>query len=955
MELARFLQHILCAIALFAAINYGDATKGGVRSEDMDNVFRSMLGGKKVHNKTIKRRDPPTQPTYFDPSAMNVFGGDDEEGESDATEKDRGDDVPLVDEDDGELESHETLKDVKPHHPKEMEEDSDDTDLDDSEEEVGNRSLPAGKKKHVKDTNFKTLDEILLGMKDKPVNLKAKKPKKDGDDEKSLEDALDVTDNELVNVVEEQHLDEDDDHAEGEEEEEEDEEEVETEKVGKSSKKGSGKGRKRSNDFFGDEESLFPSSIGDIFPSDIKGHHRFGSLGVEGELRRLNEENRRLKEDVYRSYNERMYRPEVDVTDAEGRLNPGLAAAMRYLGSGYDIIYGNPLGDPVIMVDPGYRHPVLKLDWTEKYYNHDGANMKEPRGGWIRPELSCRQAESVDHINTMEDYKKELAVDAKLGAEMPLYFSFSASAGYKNMVRTLSTNETKSYILKTYCLRYVAGIQDFVNVEPNPAFAYDVESLPSKFQEGECPVEVYRNDSEDERCSSVVRPWMHFFQKYGTHFTTIIHLGGKVTNQIQVNKSEVAKLQKDGFNIDLMIKSGSVLPVSGSAGFSMNNEQQSANKEASLKSEKLVIVIGGDVPTDGTDKVSMLEWTKSLYRKPMPIKVNIESIKTLIDNADKQGSFDRALKYYAEAYGVSPEELYLREGRQVGIATMARRGTSVTYSGTAGGSAVCPNGKVIMMGFSLVVTSSRATVFSKPEYTMSMTPCPVGQEKCIVSQPPANSEVRIWILCGAESIPLLIQETKVANEYAATAQCPEDYTIAFGVGLSMPRGAKLTATDAYGCRSGQPSCTQASPKSQYNAVWIACVEKNVPEVDSIVNQATVSLSEGCSKTLPETITDNNCPVGYSFISGWRMNHSTDGYPQGMNMIEFCSPAGSGCPFRKELFKDINGKCRSQHSWISCVKTEVVDAQLKRMEEERQRAAAKAAAATNVSPATTPKQ
>ncbi|KAK1937289.1 MAC/perforin domain containing protein [Babesia divergens] len=635
-----------------------------------------------------------------------------------------------------------------------------------------------------------------------------------------------------------------------------------------------------------------------------------------------NYKNEEVPRKLKRTFNKTEYRnldPQLntDPFNDEG-MNAGLSAALRYLGSGYDIVFGNPLGDPTIMVDPGYRDPVLKLDWTEEYHNHDGANIKEPRGAWIRPELSCRQAESVDHVNTIEDYKRELSVDAQLSADIPFYFSFSASSGYRNFVKTLSANLTKSYILKTYCLRYVAGIHDRKNVATMPSFDADVVALPDAFDAEKCPMDKYRNNEEDQECSDSVRPWMKFFQKYGTHYTTIIHLGGKITNQIQIKKTDVASLQKHGYNIDATIKANAGIPFLslGEANFSSSGEISSDSRKNTLNHDKLIIVIGGDVPTDGTDKVSMKEWTKSLYKKPMPIKVNLESIKTLITDEKKKNIFDTALKYYAEVYGISQDEMYQTEGRDNGIASLAMKGHPVVFHGNAGGSAVCPQNKVIMMGFAMSVTQKRKTLFHDIEYVTSIAPCPIGKEKCVATVPEGKNEVRIWILCGEEPIPLLIQESKVTDNAPAVASCPNDYSIAFGFGISIPKGLEVTPADGYACRAGQSTCTHSSNHASRNAVWIACVEKNAPELGDITNHAVAVSTPGCTKRIQATdFKDNICPQNSQLITSWKMQME-EGNKNASPKMTTCPAASNGCQMEK-FFQGERSVCKAQFSWVSC--------------------------------------
>lgn len=131
-----------------------------------------------------------------------------------------------------------------------------------------------------------------------------------------------------------------------------------------------------------------------------------------------------------------------------------------YLGVGYDSIKGNPIGDPDMMVDPGLRSPILKFRFAQ---DTDGVTNDlehlQPIGAFTRPFAACRQSETVSELDSLADYQKELSVDASLrGGDMLGLNSFSGSSGYKQFAQQTSHKQAKSFMLKTYCLRYEAGI-----------------------------------------------------------------------------------------------------------------------------------------------------------------------------------------------------------------------------------------------------------------------------------------------------------------------------------------------------------------------------------------------------------------------------------------------------------------------------------------------------------------
>ncbi|UKK00118.2 hypothetical protein MACK_000188 [Theileria orientalis] len=603
---------------------------------------------------------------------------------------------------------------------------------------------------------------------------------------------------------------------------------------------------------------------------------------------------------------------------AEDWNNSGLAASLRYLGSGYDIIFGNPLGDPVVMMDQGYRNPVIKLDWDVEYLNSDGANLKEPHGSWVRPEFSCRQSETIDHVNTVEDFKKELSIDAQASYGIPYFFSFSGSTGYKNFVKSTATNKVRTYITKTYCLRYVAGIVNFNSMDTTEEFRKAVSDLPNYFDSQACTLELFKNNEDDPLCANSVRPWVKFIKMFGTHFTTIVHLGGKITHQVQINKSDVLDMQQHGVNVDLSVKAAISPTLLDNLNLGTKTESESARRSESehFKYEKQVLVIGGDGLVDSKDINSLNCWTKDLYKKPMPIQIKLESIKSLLTNDKQRESFEEALKFYSETYGVSPDEIYKKYGRQFGIASLVQKGYQVVYSGNKSGSAVCPPKTVIIMGFTMTIMKKKNFI-GKNEFVISITHCPVGEEKCLVSNDSQMSESRIWAVCGEDTIPLLNQQTSVKLDEPATASCPSGYSIAYGFAFSIPKGNKTSSTDSYPCRPGTLSCThESTDKSATNAVWIACVENGAPQLTDISNHMVSTSSRHCSsKAKDSEYSDNVCPTNSKLIAGWSMDFS-ESDSHGFNQIEKCSKNTPGCKVDKKMATETH--CRSHYSWISCL-------------------------------------
>lgn len=137
-----------------------------------------------------------------------------------------------------------------------------------------------------------------------------------------------------------------------------------------------------------------------------------------------------------------------------------LCSSADYLGIGYDVVKGNPLGDPNLMGDPGLRSPIIRF-----YFSQDEEGVTsdltalQPRGAYSRPFVACKQSEDLSEVATISDYVKELEADASLvGGDVVGLNSFSASAAYKELAKKAVKRNTRTFFLKTYCLRYEAGL-----------------------------------------------------------------------------------------------------------------------------------------------------------------------------------------------------------------------------------------------------------------------------------------------------------------------------------------------------------------------------------------------------------------------------------------------------------------------------------------------------------------
>lgn len=123
------------------------------------------------------------------------------------------------------------------------------------------------------------------------------------------------------------------------------------------------------------------------------------------------------------------------------------------------------MGDPNLMGDPGLRSPIIRFDYAQ---DEDGVSSDlrelQPRGAYSRAFVACKQSEKLSEIASVSDYARELEADASLsGGDSLGVYSFSASTAYKEVAKKTVQRNTRTFMLKTYCLRYESGLAQTEN------------------------------------------------------------------------------------------------------------------------------------------------------------------------------------------------------------------------------------------------------------------------------------------------------------------------------------------------------------------------------------------------------------------------------------------------------------------------------------------------------------
>ncbi|PHJ15238.1 mac perforin domain-containing protein [Cystoisospora suis] len=495
------------------------------------------------------------------------------------------------------------------------------------------------------------------------------------------------------------------------------------------------------------------------------------------------------------------------------------------------------------MMDPGLRSPILKFTFVQ---GMDGVTNDleylQPIGAFTRPFAACRQSETVSELDSLTDYQKELGSDASLNSgDMLGLNSFSGSAGYQQFAQQTNRKQTKTFMLKTYCLRYEAGIAQNASFKWNYTLAFEnaVDDLPVTFDgegpDSACTVEQWRQDHSVEACEKTNIPvWMGFIEQFGTHYTVRLLAGGKMTYQVQFRSEDVRDLRKRGVDIKAEVK----LMLGGVSGGSNSGTKSSKSQESHIQSvnyEKETIVIGGKPPGDVSDPAALATWAESVEALPMPVKLELLPLENLLPEA-KRAAFTQAVSYYSKAYGMSLMDLQSLSGTAQPIQKVLVNATQVIWAGPPPGFAKCPGDEVVLFGFAIHMNFKVETSGLAQYHIVA---CTAGREKCdgVGSQNDWMDDERIFMLCSKEPSNDFLQvvgETE-AGEQTVEATCPGDTVIAVGFGISLATGFdSAEKVQMEPCQAGQTSCTKNLSEGSVKAfVWMVCTEKTFPGVQDL--------------------------------------------------------------------------------------------------------------------------
>ncbi|ANQ06730.1 MAC/perforin [Plasmodium coatneyi] len=578
----------------------------------------------------------------------------------------------------------------------------------------------------------------------------------------------------------------------------------------------------------------------------------------------------------------------------------------KYIGKGYDILFGYPLPNNELVEDPGFRNEIFDTRNSVDMIN----------------QVACHRDEYFSFVEGINDVTHLAMDNINVEDVNTSIVPFSASMPYKSYFADLEIGRKKYLVVQNSCVhKYVTyNLRDSTR-HINREFLLETDKLPileKKDNEKECLVGGFLHSARNERCSGSIKLWIDFFQKYGTHLVVSAHFGGRSFNSLEVSRRtmEEAKIYSykyplanvpnlDVFREALLLQGG---PKRGSADGSggdhiLNQPHNQLHGEPLNKAppmgEKIASldIRGGNQTYNGWNQLTYAVWKDSIYTNLLPVHLDLISLSSFM-RKEKKESYDKALIYYNSLYGMDKEKYYLSQD----IIDVLADGKQIT--GSAKGSLIlsCPVGYVKSTGFILTYDTSerpKGNAAKRGDATkegdapkIRVYPCLNNGEYDISCSHinESNSVISFgWLYCVKYSFVQF--ETFYANGSHASGgtslegKCSEGNSIAFGFKMKLEKNKNLASMKVKACPVGEAKCVISHEKANSDyLLWGFCAPLSFHSINSLqvtyIKQSNVMTDvQGACSDVQKNKYDNIF-LGFSFSFDDELGH-VDVSPCGM--------------------------------------------------------------------------
>ncbi|CRG98888.1 perforin-like protein 4, putative [Plasmodium relictum] len=535
----------------------------------------------------------------------------------------------------------------------------------------------------------------------------------------------------------------------------------------------------------------------------------------------------------------------------------------KYLGKGYDILFGYPLPNNELIEDPGIREVILDTTNTIN----------------VIQDFTCKKDEYLNVIESINDVMDLAMENINIDDLDTNIRPFSASMPYASYFTDLEIKKKKYAIAQNTCLHSYASLNLRESTKTmNKNFLLDTEKLPvlSNKKEDKCSKILYLYDPNNEYCLNSIKPWIEFFQKYGTHLLLSAHFGGKSFNSLEITmqKSEEIKIYKYKYSIgnvpylNIFKAPSLVLDIIETK---INRKLDLKKKEIQNKKEINLDIRGGNSFDGKWNELTYEIWKSSIYSNFVPVYLDLVSLSSFMSK-NKKESYDIALLYYNNLYGTDKENLYLSQN----ITDVFSKGKQITGSGKGSLILSCPVGYIKSTGFIFFYdTSEKLKNLKNGEPRINIYPCHnKGEYDISCSYTTKNDNIISfgWIYCVKHSFikfETIYKGSISQKEKSLDIKCSEGNTIAFGFKMKLKKKENLEKIKVKPCNVGNSNCSIHETKNDSDyLLWGFCVPLSFQTISSL--QVTYISEKNVTTDVSGTCSDiyinknDNIFLGFTF-------------------------------------------------------------------------------------------
>ncbi|SCM02369.1 perforin-like protein 4 [Plasmodium chabaudi chabaudi] len=530
----------------------------------------------------------------------------------------------------------------------------------------------------------------------------------------------------------------------------------------------------------------------------------------------------------------------------------------KYIGKGYDIMFGWPLPNNELNEDIGFKEEIFDTKNNIDYIN----------------ENVCHKEEYFKFIEDINDVAYIALNNINIDDLNRNINPFSASIPYKGYFTDLEIKKKKYIVAENTCLHSYATYnlkESIKNI--NSDFLLDTEKLPilsKSVAEKTCSKLVYMYNSKNEQCIKYIKPWITFFRKYGTHVIVSAHFGGKTINTLEVpiQKFEELKIYNYKYSIennrylnvfkDRLLLQNILKTENGSQHNNMQAEKAEKNyddlekktndvlnKYENSNSNKINLDIkGGNNLNDDWKQLTYEQWKNSIYTNIAPIYLDLFSLSSFM-HIEKKESYNNALLYYNNLFGMNQENYYYSQN----IADILLDGKQITGYGKGSLILTCPDGYTKSTGFifsfdkSIELTNKQKKEKKVLENRIKIHPCyNKGEYDTSCSYVNKNSDIITfgWIYCVKYNF-IKFETIYKKNDNGSSdgksleIACPDGNKLGLAFKIKLDQDKNLDKIKIKPCSIGDNNkCTIEKMKNNTDyLIWGFCIPSFYQGINSL--------------------------------------------------------------------------------------------------------------------------